>query len=321
MYNNCKGIRIGLFFTNIDRDYNKVAASTWIRILQMVKHYRNLGCEVYINDYFKTYDVAVLFRKSKRKYYYILRYLKMISGKVYFDTCINIFEENEEISSERAEYAKKIGKHSNGIITASHYLADVAIKYSASTFTMEDALDLNHFNATKVNVNLVNPVFGWSGVPHKAHFLNKYQKSIDDNIILITLNNDYDFSKLKFRFKLVEWNYETFPNELLKIDVALLPRVTNDHYNQGHSSFKALVFAGLGIPVIANKIPSYVKLSKYYNGIVFLEDYNDSIAECLQVLRSRDLSVNKVRAHYSCENQARALVKYFCSKANEELHK
>ena len=76
--------------------------------------------------YFKTYDVAVLFRKSKRKYYYILRYLKMISGKVYFDTCINIFEENEEISSERAEYAKKIGKHSNGIITASHYLADAS---------------------------------------------------------------------------------------------------------------------------------------------------------------------------------------------------
>ncbi len=92
-----KKFRLGLFFTNIETDYNKAAASTWIRIMQMIEHYKSLGVDVSVNNYFKHYDAAIIYRKSKRKYYWMLRYAGLISKRVYFDSCINIFELNEEM--------------------------------------------------------------------------------------------------------------------------------------------------------------------------------------------------------------------------------
>ena len=103
-------LKVGLFFTNTNRDYNKSAASTWIRIWQMIDPLKVLGVDVSFNKFFKNYDVAIVYRKSKPKYFYILKYLKLISKTVYFDTCINLFERSHEISEERLNYAYKIGK-------------------------------------------------------------------------------------------------------------------------------------------------------------------------------------------------------------------
>jgi hypothetical protein len=301
--------KIGLFFTNIETDYNKAAASTWIRIMQMVEFYEALGIEVSINNYFKRYDAAIIYRKSKKKYYWMLRFAKIISKKVYFDTCINIFELNSEINTTRLKYAHKIAKYADGFICASKQIARLATPHCKSTFPFEDPINLNHFKHVKTSINFENPIFGWSGVSDKAYFLNKYADKINKLIILITQEKILK-EGLDFEYNFINWNYYSFPNDLLKCDIALLPRVYNDNYNSGHSSFKALVFAVSGIPIIANKIPSYVDMAKFYNGIVFLEDYDDSIDLCIKELKNRKLDTTSVRQYYSCQNQAGLLINY-----------
>ncbi|MDH5546853.1 MAG: hypothetical protein OEZ43_14770 [Gammaproteobacteria bacterium] len=312
---NNRNIKLGLFFTNTNRDYNKSAASTWIRIWQMIDPYKALGVEVSFNNFFKKYDVAIVYRKSKPKYYYILKYLKLISKTVYFDTCINLFEKSWEISDERLEYAHKIAKTADGIICASSQIARFSAPYANSVYTMEDPINLDHFSTLKGDINFDKPLFGWSGVAQKSVFLNRYASEIDKRIHLITDNTITD-EQLEFEYIYTQWRYETFPKELIKCDIALLPRDLNSSYNLGHSAFKALVFAVLGIPIIADKIPSYIDLTQYYDGIVFLDDYDNSIEKCIEALRLRSLDTTKVRKHYSLENQAKMQVEYFLQRLN-----
>lgn len=302
-------IRIGLFVTSLEKDYNKTPASYWIRILQMMEYYRKAGAEVSLNKYFKRYDAVIVFRKSKRKYYYILKFLSLFSKTVYFDTCINIFDIHEEISHERLKYAKLIAKSANGIICASARIAEYAKPHARSVYVMEDPVDLNHFRFIKENVNFESPVFGWSGVGLKSVYLNRFASEISSRIILIS-EQGIKKVQLNFEYEYIQWNYESFPKDILNIDIALLPRDYNDPYNDSHSSFKALVFAIHGIPIIANKIPSYVDLSEYYEGIVFLEDFDNNLRKCIDELKTRNLDFSRVRKQYSCTNQASGLLAY-----------
>jgi len=301
--------KLGLFITTKKTDYNKVQASFWIRIFQMIEVYEELGFEVSLNNYFKRYDAAIIFRKPKAKYYWILRYLKIISKKSYFDTCVNIFDIHEEVDEKKLKYAYKIARISDGVICASHQIARYAKPYSNSVFVMEDPVNLKHFNRIKETVNYDDPVFGWSGAGIKSEFLNPYSNYLDNRVVLIT-EEQVKSVKLDFRYEYVPWRYESFQEDVLKCDIAFLPRPVKDTYNSGHSSFKALVFAVSGIPIIANKIPSYVDMSFFYDGIVFLEDHEDDIDKCIETLRNRSLNTEKVRNFYSTYNQAALLMKY-----------
>ena len=146
-------------------------------------------------------------------------------------------------------------------------------------------------------------------MPHKAIYLNQFSNVINNTIILITKNYINNI-ELNFKYKFEDWDYYCFPEALRKCDIGFLPRHIDEAYNSGHSSHKALVFASLGIPVIANKIPSYVKLAKYFNGIVFLEDHDNSVVECIKTLKGRDFNTDKLKEYYSCENQAMRMLDY-----------
>jgi hypothetical protein len=309
-----KKFKLGLFITTSKRNYNEVQASFWIRIFQMVEFYQELGIEVHVNNYFTRYDAAILFRKVKPKYYRILLYLKAISKKVYFDTCINIFDLHEEMDEKRLKYAFKITQKADGIICASKQLGRLAQPHSKRVFVMEDPVNLKHFKLTKKTINFDNPIFGWSGVGVKAVYLEKYAPYIDNKIVIIS-EEQIKRVPLSFIYEYHKWSYETFPDDILKCDIALLPRVLDDAYNNNHSSFKALVYAASGIPIIANKIPSYVNLSEYYNGIVFLEDNDDSIEKCIEILKNRPIDATKVREYYSCENQARLILNFLSNNS------
>lgn len=296
-------IRIGLFVTSLEKDFNKTPASYWIRILQMMEFYREAGARVYLNAWFTPLDAAILFRKPKRKYYHLLLWLKIISKRAYFDTCINMFSLHEEIGPERLRYARKIASSADGIICASHRIAEYAQAFARKVYVMEDPLNIRHFRFIKKNANLDFPVFGWSGVGLKSVYLNRFADQISGRILIIS-EPGIKKVRLDFEYNYLRWNYQSFPEDILKCDIALLPRDHEDPYNDSHSSFKALVFAAQGIPVIASKVPSYLHLAEYYDGIVFLEDYDHDLKLCIEELKKRKLNTDAVREHYSCEKQA-----------------
>lgn len=310
--------KLGLFLPEVSDDYNKVSASIWIRALQMVKHYKNFGFDVSINKPLRFYDIAIVYRLANKKNFFLCKALRRTSEKVYFDSVVNYFVEHSGSNAEQVYYQKKIAETCDGIICSTENIASSAKHYNNNIHIMDDPIDTTYFHCQKSKINYSNPIFGWSGVAKKAHFLNKYSSIIDNKTILICDDKIHN-QKIDFRFEYIPWKYETFPESLLQCDIAFLPRTySNDPYNLGHSSFKALVFAISGIPIIANRLPSYEKLALQYDSIVFLEDHSDDIESCINILIAKPgPDTAKIRASYSCENQALRLREFFVKTSGD----
>lgn len=303
-------MKIGLFIpVKKYDDYNKVAASIWIRVLQMKKYYESSGNKVFINNYRQKYDVVVFYRLMNFRFFFKFIFVFFRTKKIYFDICTNLFEKHQNNDLKGLILSRIVAYLCNGIICSTDSLVEVAKKYSKSSFVMYDCLEKKYL-LHKKNINFDSPMFGWSGVSSKAHFLSEYKNYLDDKTILIADKN----IDLGFKYIFYPWKYETFDENLNKCDIGFLPREFNNNYDLHHSSFKALVFALKGIPIIANKLPSYARLSKFYNGIVFLEDYNNSIDECIKELKKRNLEIDKTWSEYSCDNQVKRILKYFTEK-------
>jgi hypothetical protein len=297
-------MKLGLFVPTLNKDYNKVSASIWIRVYQMIKHYESFGIKVYINNPFIKYDIVIFYRWSNSTSLNIIKYLKKISKKVYWDTCVNYYELHSNTNQKQVDITKEISSIVDGVIVSTDEISKRAKKFN-NVFIMDDPIDFEHFKYKKEFINFDNPIFGWSGISSKAVFLNKYKYDIK-NLNVISDKKP----SIELDYKFYKWRYESFPYLISKIDIALLPReFEDDPYNIGHSSFKALVFAAQGVPIIANKLPSYEKLSKYYNGISFLEDYNE-LDEVQKSFSNKLFKIDSVKEYYSCENQAFRLLNF-----------
>lgn len=287
-------MRIGLFVPTLRRDYDRVQSAIWIRALQMVEPLRALGHDVSVNNPFRRYDVAIYHRGMLRRSVAFVRFLRRIAGRVYWDTCVDYFEPHEAADREHVDSARAIARIADGVCVPTVGIAESARLFSDNVFIMPDPVDLQHFAQLKSNVDWDNPVFGWSGVAVKAAPLDAYAALLDGRTRIIAEMPP----ALSFRYEFERWHHQSFPAALRRCDVAFLPRTLESTYTINNSSFKALVFAVLGIPIIANRLPSYQVMAQDYDGIAFLEDFAGDPNAALAALRRRSLDPVRVRQAY-----------------------
>jgi hypothetical protein len=285
---------IGLFVPTLRRDYDRVQSAIWIRALQMVEPLRALGHDVSVNNPLRRYDVAIYHRGMLRRSVNVVRMLRHIADRVYWDTCVDYFEPHEAADDEHVTSARAIAGIVDGVCVPTVGIAESARRYNGNVFIMPDPVDLQHFAAIKPNINWDNPVFGWSGVAVKAPPLEAYADLFDGRMRIIAEKPP----ALSFRYEFERWHHASFPDALRRCDIAFLPRTLESTYTINNSSFKALVFAVLGMPIIANRLPSYQGMAQYYDGIVFLEDFGGDAGAALAALRQRSLDPARVRQAY-----------------------
>jgi hypothetical protein len=303
-------MKLGLFMPERVKSFDKMSASLWIRALQIVPHYQAMGISVCINHFFKQYDVAILYREYTFKTLIKLFYLKLIAKKVFYDQVVNVFIHHNNVSAMQVWVARIIAKNIDGCICSTNPTQQSAKLLTNYTTVIPDCISLSHFKYKKATINYTEPTFIWSGICKKAKALSPYSDVIDANIILIT-NQPIELS---FNYEYIKWSHQTFPQDILRGDIAFLPRDTSTVYNQGHSEFKALVFANASMPIIANKLPSYQKLSKYYESIVFLEDYNNDVYQCVQALIKKSRDTAQIRQLYSSHSFAYQVHQFVCNE-------
>lgn len=296
-------MRIGLFIPTWRRDYDRVQSAIWIRALQMVQPLRALGHDVSVNNPLRRYDVAIYHRGMLRKSLKVVRMLRHIADRVYWDTCVDYFERHEAADNEHVSSSRAIAGIVDGVCVPTAGIAESARRYNGNIFVMPDPVDLQHFAAIKPAIDWENPVFGWSGVAVKASPLNAYADLLDGRTRIIAEKPP----ALSFRYEFERWCHANFPDALRRCDIAFLPRTLESTYTINNSSFKALVFAVLGMPIIANRLPSYQAMAQYYDGIVFLEDFGGDARAALAALRQRSLDPARVRQAYDRYNWAEQL--------------
>ncbi|MDX9861421.1 MAG: hypothetical protein RBS99_10930 [Rhodospirillales bacterium] len=287
-------MRIGLFLPTLRRDYDRVQSAIWIRALQMVEPLRELGHDVSVNNPLRRYDVAIYHRGMKRRSVSVVRLLRRIAKRVYWDTCVDYFERHEAADQEQVDSSRTIAGLVDGICVPTAGIADSAQRYSDNVFVMPDPVNLQHFAAVRSSINWDGPVFGWSGVACKATSLDGYAAFLDGRSRIIAETAPV----LSFRYDFERWRHAEFPAALRRCDVAFLPRLLGSTYTVNNSSFKALAFAVLGLPIIATRLPSYAVMAEDYDGIVFLEDFGDDPAAAFDAVRRRNLDPTRVRRAY-----------------------
>ena len=300
-------MKLGLFIPTRQRNYNNISASLWIRCLQMVPYYKAIGIDVHINNPFRKYDISIFFRGVNDLDYNFIRFLKKISYKVLWDTVVDYYVEHDACNSKQRINAERISSLVDGIIVSSRQLSINAMNFNENVFYMPDPVDIKFFCLYKKYVNYDFPIFGWSGVSSKISDLKKYSEILSGRTIIISDN----YKDVGFKHDFHKWNYNSFPRLISHCDIGFFPRKVDGPYNLSHSSFKILVFAIQGLPIIANKIPSYVELSDYYPSICFLEDVED-IVEAINFLKNKSRSVETLMEHYSCDIWSQKTHEFLC---------
>ena len=299
-------MKLGLFINTFRKNYNKVLASNWIRCLQMIPYYRKLGIDVHLNNPFIKYDISIYYRGMSKNSYYFINYLKTISAKVYWDTVVNYYVDHQFCNNEQRYYARKISETVDGVIVSSDYLKQYARKYN-KTYYMPDPINFSHFRYFKNGINYTDPVFGWSGQSNKMNELNELISHQNNLKKIIIISNKHSLKKQNIIY--YKWRYETFPYLISLCDIGLFPRNTNDIYNLGHSSFKILVYAAQGIPIIANKIPSYSEVYSLYDSICFIEDIQ-TLEDAIVFLKTQSRNIEVLKKTFSCEVCAEKLINF-----------
>ena len=254
-------------------NFDRVSGSIWIRCLQLIPYFNQMGFDSVINELEKETDISIFVRWQNPEAYETALKQKSKGQKIIFDLCVNYFDEvhienlQGPVTKSHINDCKKMVSISDVITCASKYIASRASQYHPKVEYLPDSIDSKHFNLTKnildFQKNKLSAI--WSGVAPKSDDLKPIIPILKANDIDLKIisNQKYRFSRhilrwFKFnRTQNIIWSYNTFPSNILKGEFSVAPRTLSNSYNKGHSFFKIGVFLSQGIPAIASPVPSY----------------------------------------------------------------
>lgn len=294
-----KKIRIGWFIPvqyNY-KDYNRVMASVWIRCLQLIEPLQTLGYESTINQPWKKVDIAIFLRVQGSWAQKLQRYLQWRGVKTIFSVIVNYYEREGNIEKIRRtvtdEHIKQcitMTREANAVVTCSHFLRTRAEQHNDNVFYLPDTVTRRHFNRTKntLDFDRLPLKLIWSGKASKAHFLEDVYNTVSDLPIELIIIAD-EPPLLNVPYKFVQWRYETFPEEIVKGDICISPRILDNSYDYGHSNFKIVVFLAQGVPVLASPQDSYLEVVNNGDNGFICPDLQSWRSNLLHLIEHRSL--------------------------------
>jgi glycosyltransferase involved in cell wall biosynthesis len=184
-----------------------------------------------------------------------------------FDDAIWLTDKIDESKIEKsARWRSKVGqicKWSYRVSCGNVYLAEYAKQFNPNVTVNPTTIDANlTHNLTKDELIAPNSnsrlVIGWTG----SHSTLKYLKTIESILRSIELR----FEQVRFlviadrrpqlnipRLDFIKWNKESEVEDLLKIDIGIMP-LPEDDWTKGKCGFKALQYMSIGIPAVASPV-------------------------------------------------------------------
>ena len=232
-----------------------------------------------------------------------------------FDDAIwlpNTSKENKIISFLKwNDKTSLICKWAYKISAGNKYLAGFASKYNQHVIINPTTIDLLHLhNKLKVQ-NSPTTSIGWTGTHSTLMYLKniipvieKLEKKIKFDFIVIC-DRDPDFKLTSYKF--IRWSKENELDDLLKINVGVMPLV-NDEWAKGKCGFKALQYMALGIPAVASPVGVNEEIIETgANGFICYtsEDWEKALEKLLSDANLREkmgrLAYEKVKNNYAVQ--------------------
>lgn len=172
----------------------------------------------------------------------------------------------QKIMMHQAQYFFYSFKYYQGFIVGSDYLKEhiLLANYQVelkNICVIPTCVDYEKYKAKEYVDDFKNKkiVFGWIGGTHNLVLLhsiitalNKLSQKKEIELLIISGVKDYPFQQ-EFPIKFIQYRIENEINDLLKIDIGLMP-LFDDKTSRAKCGFKLIQYMGLGIPGVASAI-------------------------------------------------------------------
>ncbi len=324
------------------RDFNRMAASIWIRCLQLIPYFEARGVRCVINEPGPDVDINVFVRLQDKRAYELARRLKKQGQKIVCDLVVNYFDEAEvlhlgkPVTARHREQILKMLSVADAVTCSSDNIAERARQFHPVAEYFPDSIDARHFRYRKsvddFSASRLRVV--WSGVAAKARELEPVLPLLEKrDIELLVISDGTGRLRLPGRWwrrgfphRFVRWDYETFPQRILEGDLCIAYRSVDNPYNRGHSLFKIGVFMAQGVPAIASPVPSYEevlapgKAGRICYSIREWEDALDEVLEQRTLLQQWSKEAQKALEPYSTSSIVDRYLAWFGELARKEVN-
>lgn len=237
-------------------NWDKVGGTFWICCLQNLEHLEKLGVSNYFNE--PSGDICLFFRGVSEETINIARNLKKNGKKVVYILDVNYLERIgdslwlNQVNDEHIKNSHIFCQLSDIVLCTSPYIAERVQHHGYLSVYWPQGIDNRHF-IVKKEINLSEPLLVWCGHAIKAELVDEVTLALNSKLLIISEMKP----KLSCSYKFKKWKYRKLPSYLLQADIGIAPRVLDNSYNLGHSSFKILVYLAAGLPVLVAPLPSY----------------------------------------------------------------
>jgi nuclear transport factor 2 (NTF2) superfamily protein len=299
-------------------------ASVWIRCLQLIPYLKKHGVVSTVNNPNTDEDVAIFVRWQDKQAYKLAKNKKKKGQRIIFDLCVNYFDEtglfHGEYGStkERVMEAARMVELADIITCASEFIKQRASEYHPNVIYLPDSVNFNHFRFKKSHSDFDKRVLTavWAGQSNKIAELVCLYPLLSRRRIPLVIISDKKPS-LPGPYTYMPWSYHAFPRNILRGDLCIAPRSTDNPYDLGHSHFKIGVFMAEGVPALASPLPSYVEVigetgaGKICDSEESWESTIDRVLEDRQMLKIWSLAAQRRMYLYSTESIAQRYIQLF----------
>lgn len=263
-----KKYRIGFVIEGYPAPYNKIMASTRVRVYDIIKaFYNDKDFLVELYNPFRKYDVVIFQKKFDGTALSLAKKLKRKGTQIILDINVNYYDPSSKfITRQQNKNIITFSKFVDRVITPTRFLQGVIKKLfpEKPVDVIEESINDIFFKKKKTSFSS-NPIhLIWSGYAPKAselllieNVLRELYEKWQFNLILIC-DKDPHLTMGKIPIHFEKYNFNSISDQLLKGDIFIAPRDLNDNYNLAHSFTKIGVAMAVGLPVIASPVPSYL---------------------------------------------------------------
>jgi hypothetical protein len=162
------------------------------------------------------------------------------------------------------------------IITSSNHLKiSLNNYYSKEIFVIPDAIEVPILSPKASKTNRILWFGHATNIKYLINFIEKYKKT-DVIFKLIILSNDNGLNilsnhqfqtRIGFEIELQKWSVESLIAASKISDICIIPSDPEDPKKTGASSNRLITSIALGLPTVAELLPSYEEFSKYFFNI------------------------------------------------------
>ena len=165
-----------------------------------------------------------------------------------------------------------ICRQSSHIVVGNSYLADYAYQHNRRVTIIPSSVDTDRYRPSNKPGGKDPLVIGWMGSSTSQTHLEAFAPSLREMCarpgVVLRVVSDREPELPGVRFEWRRWSAESEVSELARFDVGIMP-MPDDRWARGKCAMKALLYMGVGVPVICSAVGTNRKVIRHgENGLL-----------------------------------------------------